>query len=272
LLGWSYLDPNNTIQRILPAEHDDIDNFFAEDATIEGMGVLGHTGNSVTWTVAKVNVNYKPRDYNVKNTYATELDRFITRTFSVNADYLSLNGQVKFCSNQLMLNNAPGRITATMELTYTWHQVPAKNSNPFEVPNLNSIAACLGQVNSTTFDANNGSGGYPPGTILFLGIDPKMLTGKRHGDTATNPNGNYFWEIQHKFLYRNNGLVTITQGATSSSSFVGPPPSITEYAGHNFIFNIAPSVYKWDLVTANGSVFGPRIYQTTDLNSIFTIS
>ncbi len=275
LLGWSYLDSNNAVKRILPDEHPEIDNFFAEDATLEGIGVLGASdNNTISWTTAKVNTNYKPRDYAVKADYlvSSELDRYTTKTYAFSADYLTINGQMKFntpAGKGQVLQSPPGRITTAMELSYVWHQVPAKNTNPFIIPNLNAINACIGCLNCKPFDPNGGN--YSEGTVLFVGVDPKMVTGKKNGSTATNPVGNYFWEITFKFLYRNNGA-----GAVGSSCGGSPATGcleigqMPEYAGHNYIYNIQQGI--WDLVTSDGTFCGQRIYGYADLNSLWSIS
>jgi hypothetical protein len=268
LLGYSYLDGNNSIKRILPDEHPEIDNFFAEDATVEGMGVLGASDlDSISWTNAKIATNYKPRDYFVKadNQVTSEQDRYTSRTSTFAGEMLTLQNGVKFVSSQRVLSAPPGRLTATQDVQMTWHEVPALPNNPFVIPNLTAVTNCMGKVNSVPFDVNGFN--YPPGTVLFYGIDPKMVTGKLAGDTATNPNGNYHWEITMKFLYRNNGYVTVTQGGSSSSG--GGAGSISEYAGHNYFWEM--SLGRFDLVTIDGRINGQRIYLTADLNTLWTI-
>lgn len=246
LIGWSYLQ-GTTIHRIIPDEHPQISNFFAIDAQVEGLGVLGKEDhNAISWTNAKVTATYKPVDYAIKadNEIGYELERYVTRAYGFSADYLTINGQMKFVTNPgTVLSNPPGKVTGAMQLNYTWHEVPAKDANPFQPPNIKAIQNCLGKVNSVPFDTN--AGNYPAGTVLFVGVDPKMTTPKLSGDV-------YYWEITFNFLVRNNG------------AGIGG-----ETAGHQYIYRVDLGI--WDLVTADGTFGGPRIYQTADLNSLFTI-
>lgn len=257
LLGWSApgSQGQGTIHRVLPDEHPEIANFYAEDATIEGIGPPGMSdNNAISFTNAKVQVNYKPRDYLVlaDNQITTEQDRYTSRSAEFIGDYLTLNGGMRFVATGATLASPPGRITTSMSLVYTWHEVPGLNSNPFQIPNLSAVSNCIGRVNSVPFDTK--AGNYPVGTVLFVGISPKMVTPKLSDGSSTSPFGNHFWEIQLNFIYRNNGYT-----------------SYSEYAGHNYVFNIDPKVNKWDLVTSDGTVGGPRIYQSADLNSLWTL-
>jgi|SRR5579884_1879453 len=264
LLGFSYLDANNNVKRILPDPHPEIPTFYAEDASVEGFGVLGL--GAFRWTNAKITSNYKPRDYFVlaDNQVTSELQRYTSRTAAFAADYLTIGGGMKFVTSGIVLAAPPGRITTSMELQYTWHEVPALPTSPFIIPNLTAINNCIGKVNSTAFDVSGGN--YPAGTVLFCGVDPKMVTPKL--SVPTTVNGNFAWEITFKFLYRNNG----TWGGGSSSyvpgsGFVGGGGG--EIAGHNFLWDQANA--RWDLVTSDGTASGPRIYQSADLNTLWTI-
>jgi hypothetical protein len=257
LLGYSYLQ-GTTIHRVLPDVHPEIDNFYATDAQVDGMGVLGKAdNNSISWTNAKVTTNYKPAVYSVlpdskispysqspqAGTY-TELDRYTSRQYGFSADYLTINGAMKFVTApNVVLSNPPGRITQAMQLNYTWHQVPAKDSYPFQPPNIKAIQNCLGKVNSVVFDINGGN--FPAGTVLFIGVDPKMMTPLLTNDV-------FYWEITYNFLVRNNGA-----GLNG------------ETAGHQYIYRI--DLGKYDLITNDGTFGGQRIYQTADLNTLWTI-
>jgi hypothetical protein len=250
LLGWSYLDGANAIHRILPDEHPDIANFFACDASVQGRGELDHNdNNAIDWTIAEVTANYKPVPYDVKsdNEITTELDRYVTRIYSFSADYLTIQGNMKWVSRSpagQALSSQPGKTTGTMSMQYVWHEVPGKASNPYVVPNFNAIISCLGRVNSVPFDPNGAD--CPAGTVLFIGVDPKMQTPKLTDEV-------FYWEITLSFLYRNNG-----------------PGIGGETAGHNYIFDAANN--RWDKVTADGTAGGTPIYGSADLNSLFTIT
>lgn len=272
LLGYSFTDSAKNIYRILPAEHPEIENFFAEDATVEGFGKLGSTfADTVDWTCSKINCNYKPRDYFIKDDKAivSEQERYTSRQFVYSSDYLTLQGNMILVSNCKVLASPPGRLTPAVEAVYTWHEVPADPVKPFIIPNLTAVTACLGKINSVTFDVFGLNA--PPGTVLFVGLDSKMQTPKLSGETATNPVGNYFWELMFKFLYRNNGQVTVrsTCGDHRRGLVTGNSGPITEFAGHNYVFNL--DLNRYDLVTNTGFVDGTRIYTSTDLNTLWTL-
>jgi hypothetical protein len=267
LLGYSYLDVSDNVLRVLPAEHPEIENFFAEDATVEGEGVLGATlSDSCDWTIARINVNYKSRDYAVlaDNAVSTELERYTSRTFAVAAENLTLQGNMQFVTTCSVLQSPPTKLTMSMECTYVWHEVPANPDQPFIVPNLTAITNCVGRVNSVTFDPT--ALNAPPGTVLFLGLDPKMVCGKLCADTSPAPLGNYHWEIQMKFLYRNNGQKTASRRCARGIS-----GSVTEYAGHNWVYNVDASLNDWDLITSDGTTTGPRVYTSANLNTLWDI-
>jgi hypothetical protein len=260
LLGYSALDGDNNIMRTLPDLHPEITNFFANDATVDGVGPVGQSdAGSVSFTLAKVTTNYKPRPYDLLTDDEVsgfdvtgdnpEFHRYLTRKYSFNIDYLSVNGSMMFVtatgspSTKRTIPNPPGKAVGTMGLQYVWTEVPAITSNQFSPPNLTAVKSCLGKVNSEVFDA----GGFnaPAGTILFVGIDPQMVMPKLNGDT-------FYWEITFSFLFRDNGY---------NSTY-------SEEQGHNYLFR--PEL-GWDLVTVDGTSGGDKIYQTTNLNTLLKI-
>ena len=241
-LGYSYLDGELEIHRILPDPHPEIENFYASEASVEGLGVLGTSeAGSIQWTTAKITVPYRPLPYAVETDADTdtELDRYVQRMYAFNADYLTINGVMKFATSGKVLSNPPGRITGTQELTYLWHEVPGKSDDPFSPPNIDTVDSCYGKVNSSSFDD------YPAGTMLFLGCDPQMVTPRLASD-------NFYWNISLKFLHRDNGI-----GADGGQ------------AGHNYIYDVANA--RWDKLVDNAT--GTHtIYETADLNTLFTIT
>jgi hypothetical protein len=269
LLGYSYLDITDNVHRVLPDEHPEIDNFFAEDATVEGKGVLGASDNdSISWTLAYINVNYKPRSYALledgDKSLKSEQDRFTSRLGTFAAEFLTINARMQYHVSGRILEQPPGKIVNTQEILMTWHEVPALEKKPFIFPNLTALTNCYGKVNSTVFDPNGYA--FPIGTVLFLGVDPKFNTPKLAGDTATTPIGNYFWDLTLKFLYKNNG--PLANGVPAN-------PAGATVAGHNYLYDIQGQI--WDLVeTAPGTgrqipVTPQVIYENTDLNSLWTI-
>src|SRR5579883_634946 len=173
LLGSASLSSSFNIYRDLPDPHPEIANFYAQEASVDGIGIpTAADSGAIAWTAAKITAAYRPLPYAVLSDSATggnEINRFVNRGYTFNADYLTLNGTVSFVTSPpIVLSQPPGKITGTMEVTYHWMKVPAKPNSSFVVPNYNNVVACYGRVNSDTFD------GYPPGCALFCGVDPQM--------------------------------------------------------------------------------------------------
>jgi hypothetical protein len=255
LLGYSYINNSNGISRVLPDEHPELDLFYAYKASADGKGVLGDTdSDSISWTVAYVNTDYAPVPYNVLEDSAinSEEDRYVERQMTISANFLTLQGTMKFVtdSSHSVIQNPPNKFTCALNLQYTWHWVPADMSGTntaFIPPIIGQVNACLGQVNSLVFDPDCLNA--PVGTVLFLGMEPKLITPKL---SSIETSGQYYWEIVYHFLYMNNG--TAADGNT---------------AGHNYIYHVTSGV--WDLVTTDGTSGGNTIYQKTDLNQLFVL-
>ncbi len=225
--------------------------FYAMNASVEGKGVLGKSAlaGSVDWTIAVITCEYRPVDFAVldnsliSSSPGGELARFCTRKYAFAADYLTLEGAMKYVTrpDHTALQVPPAKITGNITKTITWHEVPAKIANPFTPQNIANITTCLGKVNTETFDGNL------PGTVLFVGVDPQMVTPK----LSTTQ---YTWEISLSFLVRDNGLCAATG----------------EEAGHQYRYDTPNQ--RWDLITSDGTLGGPRVYETADLNNIFVIT
>ncbi|HJT24928.1 MAG TPA: hypothetical protein VJ873_10140 [bacterium] len=274
LLGFSYLDTDGTtIHRITPDPHPEIDNFYAEEATVEGKGVLGQSDSgSISWTVAVVTANYRPVDYAIleDSEVDSELDRYVSHTFGFTSDILTVTGGLKFETSGTIIQSPPGILAGLTQLEMTWHEVPAKSGKqaPFTVPNIRAIQSCLGKVNSAPFDVNSytdsdGNKGYPAGTVLFSGVSPKLVCPKL-SDYVYGLGAQYQWEITFNFLVKNQGTWLVDN---------------TTAIGHNFLFDLAyPGGGQWDRVVAvafDGSgdpiSTGRTLYQATDLNALFQI-
>lgn len=251
LLGYSYLS-GTTLKRVIPEQHPDYPVFFASDATVEPMGKssVGLDGVS-NWTAAIINCNFRPAEYAIvkdENT-ASELDRYVIRTYEPNAEFISLQGGLRFVTplpgkpEGQVVSSPPGKLIFGMGLNYLWKEVPSKTATPFFLPNFSNIRSAIGKVNSVDFD------GYDPGTVLFLGTESKQIVPKLGQDI-------YHWDISYKMVYKRNG-----NGVAGDS----------QKAGHNYLYNLTQSPPIWDLVTNDGLVTGSRIYEAIDLNILFQI-
>ncbi len=306
VLGYSYIEtlsgPTYKIHRVLPDSLIDWPVFYAQSASVEGWGVPGSSAITLeqVYPTAKVMVDYKPVDFAVipdsdlSGAVGKELERYVTRGFGFDSQYLTVNGQMRFCTvPQGVVATQPGKITSTQELNYTWHQVPALASNPFIPPNLSAIMNCIGTVNSTSFDTVAGINA-PPGTVLFTSADVKMelpsLGGSEAAGSIVN-GGLYYWTITFKFSYRFNGYYST---AVRPTGYPGPGGNVSLNGvplGHNFIYRTYGQTTGsatrlnlpfWDLITNDGTftvtagtpptVSGVTIYQPSDLNTLFTIT
>lgn len=311
-LGYSYIQtiagtpPTYLIHRVLPDSLFDWPVFYAQSASVEGWGIPGESQFTLeqVYPTAKVTVDYKPLDFAViednelSGEIGQELERYVTRGFGFDSQYLTVNGQMKYCTvPKGVVATQPGKITSTQELNYTWHQVPALASNPFIPPNLKAIMSCIGTVNSVAFDTVAGINA-PPGTVLFTSADVKMelpsLGGSEAAASLVN-GGLYYWTITLKFSYRNNGIYDTTYPGHSTRRYYPGPggnPLLNGVPiGHNFIYRTYGQTTGsatrlnlpfWDLITNDGTftitagtpptVDGVTIYQKTDHNLLFTIT
>jgi len=312
VLGYSYIEQvgldEYLIHRVLPDALFDWPVFYAQSAMVEGWGpcAQGTSTYEIIYPTARVTVDYKPIDFAVlpddelSGEIGQELERYVTRGFGFDSQYLTVNGQMKFCTNpQNVVAVQPGKITSTQELNYTWHQIPALSANPFIPPNLSAIMNCIGTVNSLPFDTVAGINA-PPGTVLFSSCDVKMELPSLGGSEAAGSlvqGGLYYWTITFKFSYRNNGVYDTTDPGHTTTKYYpghgGNPQLNGVPIGHNFIYRtygatggttngIALNLPFWDLITNDGTftitagtpptVSGVTIYQSTDLNTLFTIT
>jgi hypothetical protein len=302
-LGYSYVIPTGDpdepyfLRRILPDSLFDWPVFYAQSAKVEGIGAPGESPYTfeIDYPVAKVTVDYKPFDFRLlednelSGNLGQELERYVTRGMGFEQQMLTLNGNMKYCTvPKDNVATPPGKITGTQEFNFTWHQVPALQGNPFTPPNLQAIIDCLGRVNSVPFDTVAGLNS-PAGTVLFMSADVKMELPSLGGSEAQSFltfGGLYYWTITMKFLVRNNGVYSAMRGQPGNPGGFGNTDLNGVVQGHNFIYRITgPSSLRkpfWDLITADGNftvtagtpptVDGITIYESADLNTLFTIT
>jgi hypothetical protein len=292
VLGYSYIDntvPSPTwinpgkMHRVLPQAHYDFPDLWAVNvAPIEGVGTAQTSSfGGICYPTAKVTVEFKPLDFALEtdDDINSELDRYVTRSPSLDSQYLTVNGMMRYatgiqaCATAStsagpvggpLVASQPGKITNAFGYDYVWHSVPALTNNIYLPPNLAAVNYCAGKVNSVPFDP--GCLNAPVGTMLFLGFDPKMQLPSLGGTDAAGftdeDGGLFYWEITLKFLYRFNGFYsTDGPGHTRPAGFPGPAGNAALNGvpcGHNFIYRTygqnCSSPYLnlpfWDLVTA----------------------
>jgi hypothetical protein len=277
LLGFTQGDTGGNLMRTLPDNHPDYPALWATNATGVGKGrqSMGPNG-AISYDFFEITATYRSRDYALltdQNTGAHEYNRYVSRTYVMSSQYLTVQGYMQWISRNgtsvyppgnpnntvppKPLQVQPGKIVSQMQKTMTWHQVPVVGSNPYEVPNLTTISEAQGRVNTFTFD------GHPPGSCLFLGIDPHITCPRVDQNV-------YYWEIAYQFGILNNGpsLVAGINGAPATDNY-------DAVAGWNYIYD---GVYgRWDVPTSDGLAANlnegtNRTYQYYDLNQLFVLT
>ncbi len=176
--------------------------------------------------------------------------RYISRTFHPTAEYLTLPyGQLLWADDGTPAATGAGKIIASMEVQYTWHQVPSSINNVSS--QITRIFNHLGKVNKYTFDF------FPPGTLLLTAVETKPY--RQIG-------GGYMSDITFKMKYFN------------ASSSLGVPTN----KGHNHFlkfnsiglpaFGNLTNSYDYVLLTSNGLDTGRRVYDEYDFSFLFLVS
>jgi hypothetical protein len=205
-LGVPDEDPDSTLIRFLnvvpgteTAEGDDADdsgeNTDSDNQSGDGLETEAPETTALPYGKARYAVSYRALPFQVlaDDDITTELDRFVERrqTFAGEAFGFPSQGFL-FASDNKPVQSPVYKFLFTKELTYIWYQVP-------KVPETN-IRACIGHINSATFDTNNPDGSsYPAGTLLM--IAPDVIRRR-------NALGDILYEIAYKFLYRAEGWNT----------------------------------------------------------------
>lgn len=283
LLGYSYIASPRPVagnfSRVLPDEHPLYANFFAMDATVEGLGSPSYgSGGSglgtfddtdaccqqvgkeiISYPFAKITAVYKPIDYAVicddelpsvtgstgEYNSSSEYARYCTRTYSYASEILTLQTAMKFVSTGRVLQGGAGQVQFMTTVNMLWRQVPSDMSgDPFVCPTQTAIINCVGHVNDGIFL------GQPAGCVLFIGAEPKMRTPKM-GEQGGGDQ--FLWDVNYQFAIRNNG--TAADGDSAS--------------GWNYFYDV--SLGEYDLVTSDGTTGGKTIYQSADLTQLFKI-
>lgn len=255
LLGWAVVKSGGGLKRILPEEHPNYDYFYASDVSIKPYGKPSVAGvNQSTWNIAEITASYKPLDYAVRSDAAidTELNRFVSRSPQVKAEYLTYNNTgMKWVAGVLAgdsLQFSPGIIIPGMTQTYTWHQVPAQIDptlvdidSEYRIPTLENVLPLVGKCNNATFD------NQPSGCVLLTQVEGKMIMPKLK-------DGYYYWDIAYTFEMKNYGDSVDEPG---------------KKAGVNYIY--CPGDGQYHLVTTDGTTAGNRIYGSGDFSKLFKI-
>lgn len=256
LLGYSYLTGPSSgvyaVNRELPDAHPLFKNFWVSEASYQAFAPPGFDAGLKfgEWPYAKVTAVYRPAEYAIlaDDDVADESQRFVSHKYSFDASMLIIQSSMRFVGTGIgpgrLFTGSPGKLSLVVMHTMTWHDVPGKLSDPFEVPTVAAIKKCTGKVNDASYFGN------PAGTMLFLGAEATMKTPKL---TPFVDSPWYSWEITYKFAERNNGINKYGEQTT-----------------HNHFYDV--NLPGWDLVTHDGLATGNKVYESADLSQLFVIT
>lgn len=251
LLGYGYWDSTTKITRKeLPDEHPYFARMYAVAASVEPFpqgraAVMASPINFTGKPFAKVVAQYEAPDYKVATDaeIVYEWQRFCSFKYTFQTQQLTLTGSMQFEATQRKLSVQPAIRSQVMVLQVTWHNVPALDDNPFQVPTQSAILDLEGKLNSSSFMT------FDAGTVLFAGLDPVMS--KPRCTSTTGEEGLWTWNIVYTFHLKDNG----------TSDLYG------EKQGWQYTFDLQQG--RYDRLR---SVIGNQLaYQTGDLNALFTI-
>lgn len=180
-------------------------------------------------------------------TAAPELLRYVERTAQQTVEAMTVPGGIYYLVGSgppaIPINQPPPKALTVLELTYTWHHVPAE-----AIPTP-AIRACAGKVNDAVFDRNIirerwAFKSFQPGTLLMTGVDYKFYLD--------------FWrvpvvDILYKFTWRDNG-----RAADGNR------------AGWNYLYHHGSGL--WRLATHDGTATGRTIYEEENFDKLFQAS
>lgn len=257
------------IHRVIPAAYISPDSeryLFATSVTsVEGIGLpepLSPTAPRIIkdsvldvteYALARVTVEFTPLTYFVMadefcqrddcgNPSETGLNRYVTIKYRPVTEMLTLGRSfAKYVDDGTPANRGslpfgiPMR-EAKVGVSITWHQVPILPKPAISsLGKVNSNTMNIALVNDTTTPALEAW----PGTLLYIGMEPMPLA---RGIVQAQ-----LYDLTYHFIYFN------------------PAPGV----GHNFIFDQAPTQFKYRLVSSDGTTSGTRIFQAANLSRLF---
>ena len=250
------------VSRIIPEAHCDYPDFYASSCKIKVKGGGSVSLLASTWTLAVIDVTFKPVDYRITaDDETSEINRFVRRVTRAKGDYLQLAiNSFKWVSRPAdpkSLGATPGIIVAGELAEYTWLKVPsvtggADVNRPYRCPVEAKILLQLGTCNDAAFDTV-----HPTGTALFTAAEAEMVRPNVNG-------GEFTWNIRYYFEIKNHGnwITDVTKTVGVNYLYDAAPPPV---AG-------VPQPPRWDLVTTTGAVGGQTLYQSSDFTKLFTLA
>lgn len=257
------------IHRVVPAAYVSPDTqryLYATNITnVEGMGVpdrISPTAPIIVkdnvldvalYKLARFTVEFTPLTYFIMtdddcakdacgNPSETGLNRYVTIKFKPVTEMLTLGrGFAKWVDdvtsgNRTVVPFGIPKREAKIGISITWHQVPLlPQASRDYLGSVNSNPMNIALVN----DAMTPILPAWPGTLLFIGMEPMPLS---RGIVEAQ-----LYDLTYHFFHFN------------------PAPSV----GHNFIFDQAPTQFKYRLVSSDGTTSGIRIFPANNLARLF---
>lgn len=250
----------NALSRTTPMQHSDrLDWLYATDAEwLEHQSEHGEDASSrLTFDGnVKYAVHFKSLPYKVLDDPGLgavhsdgELGRYVERLDTFAVENLQVPGGAYrwVTAPQDAIQEPPARIFVTRQVSYIWHQIPQSALSAVK----RKVDACIGRVNSTTFDREvepvAGTFGYPAETLLLVGADFQL-----EKERCCHPNPpERMWRVTYQMLYRNNG----SSGGT--------------YFGHNHLYRASAGTFqRVELASAAGTY----LYSLADFNTLFNLA
>lgn len=258
------------LSRVLPDQHCIYPNFWAMEATVEGIGQPSYTFydratgepyitnsssssatcqdccDTLSYPFAKITATYKPVDYAIlpDTSVTSETERYCTFTYGYSSEFMTLQQGMFFETTGQVMQGGAGKVQFVTTLNLVWHIVPASTGSPFVPPTEAAVTALAGKINAAPFL------GYEAGTVLFLGAEPKLRLPKLSANLC--PDTTLYWDVGYSFAIKNNS-----------------PTSDFEAGGWNYFYEISLGVY--DPVWSKKGGTGNQIYETGDFTQLFTL-
>lgn len=184
--------------------------------------------------------------------------RYVSRTIQPSSEHLTLPfGRMKWDASaptglaNTVATNQTGRIIPSMDIVYTWHQVPGIPDHAFSM---------IGSINSVVInDWSPGSGkawSYAAGTLLFTGMELK---------TYRMATGIYCNDVIYRMKY-------FSAVEPHTGELYAPPRGHNHFLAFHGITGTAPLDYKYSYQKlVDGSSTGRGVYQEQDLRKLFTL-
>jgi hypothetical protein len=287
LLGRGTWDSDTgQIARRHPQSHPVFPHYFCVDARTEADGFArkDEVGGEDTpkFDVTNIVARFEPAKYRIGDD-ADPVDgilhpsSYLTFDYSPASQFVGVPGTLKYVGvtppNDPLVKSNPGYLLPRIDFIMTWHRVP---NNPddfaasqFIAPNLASVMACLGRVNTKNFFGN------PPGTTLFVGQKSRWRPDRLFDYLSVDGGGFTQWDLDLCFQYVNPTDQVNVDGCRT-------PSGDDEYPGFNYkyffvdktwhkVVIVPPGQESTSFPTCSAAAGFDATYQYEDIYKLFTL-